>query len=64
MPSLDAPVPLVVEKLVDVLAFVEQKKQEDARMNWLEDLILEVHDGKTTTSTEIRCHSLGGPTRI
>ena len=39
LPLLDALVPLVVEKLVDVFAFVEeQKKQEDARMNRLEDL--------------------------
>ena len=40
VPSLDAPVPLVVDK-VDVFAFVEEQKQEDARMNRLEDLILE-----------------------
>ena len=42
LPSLDAPVPLVVEKLVDVIAFVEeQKKQEDATMDRLEDLVLD-----------------------
>ena len=41
LPALDALVPLVVEQLVDVLAFVEeQKKQEDARMDQLEDRIL------------------------
>ena len=41
LPWHDARVPLV-EQLVDVVAFVEEKKkQEDARMDPLEDLILE-----------------------
>ena len=38
---LDAPAPLVVEKLVDVLALVEKKeREEDARMDQLEEMIL------------------------
>ena len=38
---LDAPAPLVVEQLVDVLALVEKKeREEDARMDQLEEMIL------------------------
>ena len=41
LPMLDASVPLMVEQLVDVLAFVEAVEQEEeARMNGSEDLIL------------------------
>ena len=41
LPVLDALVPLVVEQLVDVLAFVEEEeKQEEGMMDWLEDMIL------------------------
>ena len=39
LPALDAPVPLVVEQLVTVLA--EMEREEDAAMNWLEDRILQ-----------------------
>ena len=38
---LDAPAPLVVEQLVDVLALVEKMaREEDARMDQLEEMIL------------------------
>ena len=39
LPALDAPVPLVVEQLVTVLA--EMEREEDAEMNQLEDRILQ-----------------------
>ena len=40
LPALDAPVPLVVEQLADVLPFVEAKeREEDARMDLLEDMM-------------------------
>ena len=39
LPALDAPVPLVVEQLVTVLA--EMEREEDAEMNRLEDRILQ-----------------------
>ena len=42
VPVLGAPVPLMVEQLVDVLALSEkQEREEDARMDRIEDLILE-----------------------
>ena len=42
VPVLDAPVPLMAEQLVDVLALVEkQDREEEARMDRMEDLILE-----------------------
>ena len=40
LPALDAPVPLVVEQLADVLLLVEAKeREEDARMDQLEDMM-------------------------
>ena len=40
LPALDAPVPLVVEQLADVLTLVEAKeREEDARMDQLEDMM-------------------------
>ena len=40
MPALDAPVPLVVEQLADVLLLVEVKeREEDARMDQLKDMM-------------------------
>ena len=47
---LDAPAPLVVEQLADVLALVEKKeREEDARMDQLENMILE---GKSVSAAE------------
>ena len=40
LPTLDAPVPLVVEQLADVLPLVEAKeREEDARMGQVEDMM-------------------------
>ena len=42
VPAFDAPVPLMAEQLVDVLALLEkQEEEEEARMDRLEDMILE-----------------------
>ena len=47
---LDAPAPLVVEQLADVLALVEKKeREEDARMDQLENMILE---GKSVSAAD------------
>ena len=47
---LDAPAPLVVEQLADVLALVEKKeREEDARMDQLENMILE---GKSASAAD------------
>ena len=40
LPTLDAPVPLVVEQLADVLPLVEaMEKEEDAKMGQVEDMM-------------------------
>ena len=47
---LDAPVPLMAEQLVDVLALLEkQEKEEEARMDRLENMILE---GKSVSAAD------------
>ena len=47
---LDAPAPLVVAQLADVLALVEKKeREEDARMDQLENMILE---GKSVSAAD------------
>ena len=57
---LDAPAPLVVEQQADVLALVEKKKrEEDARMDQLENMILE---GKSISAADKRPGDAGpGP---
>ena len=51
VPVLDAPVPLLAEQLVDVLALLEkQEKEEEPRMDRLEDMILE---GKSVSAAEM-----------
>ena len=51
VPALGAPVPLMAEQLVDVLALLEkQEKEEDAMMVRLEDMIPE---GKSVSAADM-----------